>query len=262
DLLKMQPSHGHDQTIVNGISRIGYMTGGKAALWKDEEMAQVFTSKATTFIEQHTATPFFLYFAPHDPHVPRVPNPRFVGRSGLGPRGDVIVQSDWAVGEILGTLERLKLTNRTLVIFTSDNGPVVDDGYQDDAVAKLNGHRPAGPFRGGKYSNFEGGTRVPFIARWPGHVQRGVSDALISHIDLLASFVDLTGQRLAAGDGPDSRQLMSTVLGRSKAGRDHLVEQGSGLALREGRWKYIEPSNRARFNEQTRTEPGNDTVIQ
>ena len=262
DLLKVRPSHGHDQTIVNGISRIGYMTGGKAALWKDEEMAQVFTSKATAFIEQHRATPFFLYFAPHDPHVPRVPNPRFAGRSGLGPRGDVILQIDWAVGEILGALDRLKLTNRTLVIFTSDNGPVVDDGYQDDAAAKLDGHRPAGLFRGGKYSNFEGGTRVPFLARWPGHVKRGSSDALLSHIDLLASFADLTAQRLAAGEGPDSRSLLATFVGQSKRGRDDLVEQGSGLALRLGSWKYIEPSNRPRVNEQTHTELGNDTEPQ
>lgn len=262
DLLKMQPSHGHDQTIVNGISRIGYMTGGKAALWKDEDMAQVFTGKATAFIEQHKDTPFFLYFATHDPHVPRVPNPRFAGRSSLGPRGDVILQTDWAVGEILGALDRLKLTNKTLVIFTSDNGPVIDDGYKDDAVAKLGGHRPAGPFRGGKYSTFEGATRVPFIARWPGHLQRGVSDALVCQIDLLASVAHLTGQPLAAGDGPDSRNLMTTLLGRSKRGRDHLVEQGSGLALRQGRWKYIDPSNRPRLNEQTRTELGNDTVPQ
>src|SRR5206468_10834220 len=127
----------------------------------------------------------------------------------------------------LSTVERWKLTNRTLVICTSTNGPVVDDGYKDEAAAKLDGHRPAGPFRGGKYSNFEGGTRVPFIARWPGHVQRGSSNALFSHIDLLASFADLTAQRLAAGEGPDSRSLLATLVGRSKRGRDDLVEQGS-----------------------------------
>jgi arylsulfatase A-like enzyme len=95
DLLKIHPSHGHDQTIVNGISRIGYMHGGKAALWKDEDMAQVFTTQATGFIEKHKDQPFFLYFAPHDPHVPRVPHPRFVGRTKMGPRGDVIAQCDW-----------------------------------------------------------------------------------------------------------------------------------------------------------------------
>ena len=145
ELLKMHPSHGHDQTIVNGISRIGYMTGGTAALWIDEDMADVFTRRAVSFIEQHRAAPFFLYFAPHDPHVPRVPNARFVGATTMGPRGDAIAQFDWSVGEVLAALDRLKLADNTIVIVTSDNGPVVDDGYKDDAVAKLGTHRPWGP---------------------------------------------------------------------------------------------------------------------
>ena len=261
-LLSVRPSHGHDQTIVNGISRIGYMTGGKAALWKDEDMADVFTGKAVSFIEQHRGKPFFLFFALHDPHVPRVPHPRFAGKTGLGPRGDVIAQADWSVGEILAALDRWKLTDQTLVIVTSDNGPVVDDGYQDDAVAKLSGHRPAGPFRGGKYSNFEGGTRVPFIVRWPGRVKRGVSDALVSQVDLLASFAALTGQKLGPADGPDSQETLSTFLGASSTGRGHLVEQAGVLSVRQGPWKYIEPSNRPRMNVQTNTELGNDTAPQ
>src|SRR5829696_2258798 len=119
DLLKVHPSHGHDQTIVNGLSRIGYMTGGKAALWKDDEMALVFTQQAKHFIERHKNARFFLYFAPHDPHVPRVPNARFRGQTTQGPRGDAIVQSDWSVGEILTSLGELGLAEKTLVIFTS-----------------------------------------------------------------------------------------------------------------------------------------------
>ncbi len=261
-LLSVRPSHGHDQTITNGISRIGYMTGGKAALWKDEDMADVFTGKAVSFIEQHRAEPFFLFFALHDPHVPRVPHPRFAGKSGMGPRGDVIAQADWSVGEILAALDRLKLTTQTLVIVTSDNGPVVDDGYQDDAVAKLGSHRPAGPFRGGKYSNFEGGTRVPFIVRWPGRVGRGVSDALVSQVDFVASFAALLGQKTAAADAPDSLDVMSTLLGASKTGRSHLVEQAGVLSVRQGPWKYIEPSNRPKMNVQTNTELGNDAEPQ
>ena len=260
--LRMSPSHGHDQTIVNGISRIGYMKGGKAALWKDENMADDFTGRAVRFIEQQRARPFFLFFALHDPHVPRVPHPRFAGKTTMGPRGDVIVETDWSVGQILDTLDRLKLTDNTLVIFTSDNGPVVDDGYKDDAVAKLGSHTPSGPFRGGKYSHFEGGTRVPFLVRWPGRVKAGTSDALISQVDFLASFAALVKKPLAAGDGPDSLDTLAALLGTAKAGRAELIEQAGGQALRVGEWKYIEPSKRPKMNVETNTELGNDAVPQ
>src|SRR5450759_3568629 len=197
ELLKMHPSHGHDMTIVNGISRIGYMSGGKSALWVDEDIADVITGKAVKFIENNKNKPFFLYFSTHDIHVPRVPNQRFVGKSGMGPRGDAILQFDWAVGEIMKTLDNLKLSGNTIVILTSDNGPVVDDGYKDQAVELLNGHKPAGPLRGGKYSAFDGGTRVAFIVRWPGKIKPGISNALFSQIDLMASFASLTGQSLS-----------------------------------------------------------------
>ena len=257
ELLRMHPSEGHDQTIVNGISRIGYMSGGEAALWKDEEMATVFTKKAVAFIESHRSAPFFLYFATHEPHVPRVPHPRFVGKTRLGPRGDAIVEADWSVGQILDTLERLKLTSNTIVIFTSDNGPVVDDGYKDDAREKLDGHKPAGRYRGGKYSTFEGGTRVPFIVRWPGRVKRGVSDALVSQVDFLASFAALTKQPLDAEAGPDSLDTLAAFLGTSTQGRESVIEQAGGIALRRGPWKYIEPNKRQPFNAKTNTELGN-----
>ena len=262
ELLKTHPSEGHDQTIVNGISRIGYMTGGRAALWKDEDMADVFTRHALAFIERQRTRPFFLYFAVHDPHVPRVPNPRFVGTTSLGPRGDAIVQADWCAGEILKALDRLNLSNNTLVILTSDNGPVVDDGYKDDAVTKLGTHKPAGPYRGGKYSTFEGGTRVPFIVRWPQRVKPAVSGALVSQVDFVATLAALVGQTLAADDAPDSLPMLPALLGESHTGRLELVEQAGGLALRQGTWKYIEPNNRAKRNEATNTELGNDSVPQ
>ena len=257
DLLRLHPSHGHDQTIVNGISRIGYMSGGRSALWKDEDMADVFTARAVRFLEANRARPFFLFFATHDPHVPRMPHPRFAGATGLGPRGDAIAQLDACVGEILGALDRLALAEQTLVLFTSDNGPVVDDGYRDDAVARLGGHKPAGPFRGGKYSNFEGGTRVPFMLRWPARVKPGVSSALVSQVDLLASLAGLVGQALAPGDAPDSEDVMAALLGASRKGRDTLVEQAGGLSLRHGAWKYIEASDRPAWSRETNTELGN-----
>lgn len=262
DLLKVSPSHGHDMTIVNGISRIGYMTGGTAALWTDEDMADVFTSRAVKFIETNKDRPFFLYFATHDPHVPRVPHPRFVGKTTMGPRGDVMVEADWSVGEVLNALDRLNLTNNTIVLFTSDNGPVIDDGYKDDAVAKLGAHKPSGPFRGGKYSNFEAGTRVPWIVRWPARVKPAVSSAVVSQVDLLASFAALVNQPLAAADAPDSFDVLSALLGTSTTGRTELIEEAGAISLRLGTWKYIEPNSRQKVNVNTNTELGNDSVPQ
>ena len=113
----------------------------------------------------------------------------------MGPRGDAIAQLDWCVGEILETLDRRGLANDTLVIFSSDNGPVVDDGYRDDAVAKLGGHRPAGPLRGGKYSAFEGGTRVPFLVRWPARVKPACRRRSFARSILLASLAALVGRK-------------------------------------------------------------------
>ncbi len=248
ELLKMGLSHGHDGTIVDGISRIGFMTGGHAARWKDEDKADVLTAKAVDFIKQNAARPFFLYFATHDPHVPRVPHPRFVGKSGCGVRGDVVVEFDWCVGEIVATIDKLNLASNTIVVLTSDNGPVLDDGYADRAVADLHSHVPAGGLRGGKYSVYEGGTRVPFILRWSGHVAPGVSDALVSLVDCSASFAALTSQRIPAGDAPDSVNVLPALLGKSKTGRDKLVEHDGAreLGLRDGPWKFIEPDMRAR----------------
>lgn len=262
-LLRMHPSHGHDMAIVNGISRIGYMTGGRGALWKDEDMADVLTAKALQFLERHRQEPFFLYFSTHDIHVPRVPHPRFAGRSGMGPRGDAILQLDWSVGEILGALDRHGLARNTLVIFSSDNGPVIDDGYRDQAVEKLGDHRPAGPWRGGKYSNFEGGTRVPFFVRWPERVKRGAaSGALVSQIDLFASLASLAGARLGESAAPDSFDILPALLGESNQGREHLVEHAGSLSLIAGRWKYIAPGKGAKINRNTNTELGNDPAPQ
>jgi arylsulfatase A-like enzyme len=197
-------------------------------------------------------------FAPHDPHVPRVPHRRFVGATAMGPRGDAIAQLDWSVGEILSALDRLDLARNTLVLFTSDNGPVLDDGYRDDAVEKLGGHVPAAPFRGGKYSNFEGGTRVPFVVRWPARVKPAVSAALISQVDLIASFAALVDRPLSGGDASDAENILPALLGASNTARAVLVEQAGSLSVRQGQWKYIAPSRGPRINPNTKTELGND----
>jgi arylsulfatase A-like enzyme len=239
ELLKMKLSEGHADTIVNGISRIGFMSGGKAALWNDSTMGQTLTQKATGFIEKNRANPFFVYLATHDIHVPRVPNGKFLGTTACGLRCDAIAQLDWTVGQVMATLKANRLEENTLLIFSSDNGPVVDDGYADGSVENLNGHTPANRLRGGKYSIYEGGTRLPFIASWPGRIRPGVSDALISQVDMTASLAGLASAKIPEGSAPDSQNVLPAILGDSKQGREMLVEHSGGIALRQGNWKYI-----------------------
>ena len=250
DQLKLKAAFGHDMTIVNGIGRIGWMTGGKRALWKDEDMADVLTEKVTSFIDQYKDKPFFLYFSLHDPHAPRVPHPRFVGKTELGPRGDVIVQIDWCVEQILAKLDQLKIADNTLIIFSSDNGPVLVDGYSDGAAARNGKHKPAGPWRGGKYGVNEGSTRVPFLLRWPARIKPGVSDALVSQVDFIASFAALTGQKLPDSAAPDSIDILPALLGESKVGRDHFIEQGGRdvTPIRVGSWKAFRSKMPQLFN--------------
>jgi len=241
-LLRTQADEQHAKTIVDGTSRIGYMSGGEAARWTDEEMPDTFLRKAVDFIETFREEEFFLYYATHENHVPRLPHARFRGSSSLGVRGDAIVQMDWGVGILLETLKRHKLLKNTLIIFTSDNGPVLYDGYYDGAIEQNGDHRPSGPWRGGKYSAWEGGTRMPFIVSWPGTIQPGLSDALISQVDLLRSLAALTGAVLPEGRARDSRNLLESLTGTSSIGRDHLVQQGVQMhALRLGDWKYLPP---------------------
>ena len=264
ELLVMTPSHGHDQAIVNGISRIGYMKGGKSALWKDEEIADRITDKAVQFIADNREHPFFLYFGTNDIHVPRVPHARFAGKSGMGPRGDAILSFDYCLGRVMQALDSLGIADNTLLIVSSDNGPVVDDGYNDRAVELLGDHRPWGDFRGGKYSAFEAGTRVPMLVRWPGHTPEGaVSDVLFSHIDIYASLGALCGVSIPEGAAPDSRDHLSTLLGGG-SDREYVVEQNlsNTLSIIVGDWKYIEPSDKMRVNKQTNTEMGNDPMRQ
>jgi arylsulfatase A-like enzyme len=238
--LKMDWSHGHNSAVINGVGRIGYMKGGRKAIWNDETMAETFAKEAVSFIERSKDQPFFLYFATHNVHVPRIPNPKFVGKTTMGPRGDSIAEFDWQVGEVLAALDRLKLTENTLVILTSDNGPVLDDGYKDDAVEKLGTHKPAGPFRGGKYSTFEGGTRMPFLVRWTGRVKPGTTtDAIISQVDFPATFAALAGTSFPKERAPDTRNLLPVLLGETRAGRDHVLEHSGNVAVRAGDWKLI-----------------------
>lgn len=260
ELLKLHPSHGHDMTIVNGISRIGYMTGGNAALWRDEDFADMLLKKANAYITQQKKQPFFLYFSTHDIHVPRIAHERFQGESGFGPRGDVLLQLDWTVGQLESILKKNGLLENTMIIFTSDNGQVIDDGYKDEAVEKLGNHKPNGIYRGGKYSAFEAGTRVPFIVSWPAKMNAGkVNDALFSQVDLYASLANMLQVPVAEGQASDSKNALNVLLNQSNQSREWLVEQSlnSTLSLLTGNWKYIEPSKGPKINKDTNTELGN-----
>jgi arylsulfatase A-like enzyme len=252
--------HGHNYSVHFGIPRIGYQKGGKSAMWNDEEMADLFLQKSLDFIENNKKQPFFLYYALHQPHVPRTPHPRFVGKSGMGPRGDVILEADWCVGEILKKLEAEGLDKNTLIIFSSDNGPVLNDGYYDDAVEKLGNHTPAGGLRGGKYSLYEAGTRIPFLAYWKDTIKPQVSDAMVCQIDFLASFAALVGQQVPL---TDSQNLLNVFLGKTKKGRSNLViESSSRLAFRSGDWVMIPPYKGAAVNKEVNVELGNSTNYQ
>jgi arylsulfatase A-like enzyme len=252
--------HGHNQSIINGIPRIGFMKGGESARWKDIDMADHFLEKAQNYVKEHKDEPFFLYYSMQQPHVPRTPHPRFMGSSGMGPRGDVIVEADWCIGEFMKTLKEEGVLENTLIIFTSDNGPVLNDGYDDDAVEKLGGHTPWGPFRGGKYSLFEAGTRVPFITYWKGKITPSVSDALVSQVDLLASLAELVGSELK---DIDSQKMLDVFMGKTEQGREELIiEATSRTALRKGDWIMIPPYEGPAVNKQVNIELGNSNEYQ
>ena len=243
EMLTLKPTHGHADTLINGVSRIGFMTGGKKARWVDEEMADTYTSKALGFIEQSKDQPFFLYLATHNIHVPRVPNKRFQGTSVAGRRGDSIHELDETVGKVMAKLDELHLSDNTLLIFTSDNGGVMDDGYED--VGSLD-HKCNGVLRGYKGGLYEGGHRLPFVVRWPGKIKPGTeSKALITHLDMCASFAALTGVTIPEGQCRDSINVLPYIMGGSteKPLRETFVPHNGGVqgpfALRSGNWKLI-----------------------
>lgn len=266
ELLRVHPSHGHNQSIVNGISRIGYMRGGKSALWRDQDIQDSIIMHAIRFMEDKTADdkPWFLYLATNDIHVPRDPHERFVGKSGHGPRGDAILEFDWGVGKIMETVRRLGIDENTIVVLSSDNGPVVDDGYKDRAVELLGKHKPSGNYRGGKYSNYEAGTLVPVIFRWKNHIEPAVCSALMSQVDWFASFASMLGVDIPDGAAPDSEDYHETWTGKSDKGRDYYISQNihNNLGIISGDWKLIPASDGPEFDYNTDIEFANSSKDQ
>ena len=259
----------HSCSVINGIGRIGYQWGGKSALWNDETMADEFVHQAKKYIASKKDRPFFLYFASQDIHVPRAPHPRFQGKTSLGKRGDAMVQFDWVTGEIVKTLEEHGLRENTIIVFSSDNGPVYDDGYKDGSTVRQSsqegdgGHDGSGPYRGGKYQIYEGGTRVPFIVSWPAKIKPGTSNALVNHIDFIASFADLLGVELKPNEAVDSRNMLKAFLGEDPVGLPFMPEESfRTLGLRRGPWKYMTSHKEELYNLESDIDEANNVIAQ
>ncbi|MHC4995241.1 MAG: sulfatase family protein [Planctomycetota bacterium] len=223
-----------------GIDQIG---GAEEAhrLYDDEEVGTKIKEKAVEWIHAHKDEPFFLYYSTTNIHHPFTPAPRFKGTSEAGPYGDFIHELDWLVGEIMDALDDAGVADNTLVVFTSDNGGMLNRGGQE---ARRRGHLANGDLLGFKFDAWEGGHRVPFIARWPGKIEAGtVSDALVSNVDLMATFAAITGRSLGKDEAPDSFNLLPALTGKpGTAVRDHLLiapAKRTHLALRQGDWIYI-----------------------
>ena len=260
ELLSMMWHHGHNGSIVNGVPRIGFMKGGEQAKWSDIDMADEFLNQAKHYINKAKEAPFFLFYTLQQPHVPRTPHPRFEGASGMGPRGDAIVEADWCIGELYNHLEENDLLENTIVILSSDNGPVLNDGYYDEAVEKLGNHTPAGKLRGGKYSLFEAGTRVPFITYWKGKIKPAVSGQIVSQIDYLNSIAAIVGSDIRSKDGVD---LSNVLFQNTGDGRSELIlEATSRTAFRSKNWVLIPPYTGPAVSPNVNIEIGNANEYQ
>jgi arylsulfatase A-like enzyme len=231
------------------------MSGAKAAhaLYRDEELATTVSAKSNAWIRDHKDSPFFLYLATPLIHHPFTPGPRFKGTSQCGLYGDFVQEFDWMVGEVMHTLDDLKLADNTLVIFTSDNGGMLNLGGQ--AAWKM-GHHINGDLLGFKFDAWEGGHREPFIARWPGHIEPGsISDQLICHVDMLATLAAVTGYTLKPDDAPDSFNVLPALVGKpSTPIRNFMVfapNKETNLGLRLDHWDYIGAQGGGGWNDKS-----------
>jgi arylsulfatase A-like enzyme len=172
----------------------------------------------------------------------------------MGPRGDAIIEADWCIGELYSHLEKNDLLENSIIILTSDNGPVLNDGYNDYAVEKLGDHTPSGNFRGGKYSLFEAGTRVPFITYWKGKIKPQVSDEIVSQVDFLNSIASLIGSKTRSKDGKELDNLLFKNSGTGR--KDLILEAQTKTALRSQNWILIPPHEGPKMNPNTNIESG------
>lgn len=224
-------------------------------------------TRAVQYIEevatQRPGKPFFLYFTLTSPHFPVVPDPAFLGKSQAGEYGDFVVQTDAVVGQVLEALQRTGVADQTLVIFTSDNGPEVTGEVKPGVYDRLRqyGHASSGPLRGAKRDLWEGGHRVPFLARWPGKIPPGtVSDETICHVDLLATVARVLGVSLPEQAGEDSFDILPALLGQplQHSLRPCTIHHSASgrWAIRQGDWVLIDaPTGDDNGGPQRRGEP-------
>jgi arylsulfatase A-like enzyme len=231
--------------------------GGIAPGFRHEEVLPLFTRKSVEYIESRRGKPdpFFLYFAPPAPHTPWAPAEKFKGTSGAGLYGDYAAEVDDSVGQVLKALDRAGLAENTLVFFTSDNGPV---WYEVDAQ-KFE-HRSAYIFRGMKGDAWEGGHRMPFIARWPGYIKPGTSSGqTICFTDMLATFAGVTQQKLPDDAGEDSFDISPLLTGEKPDAPVHqttlIVSSAGVVSIREGDWKLIPQLGSGGFSKPARIKP-------
>lgn len=225
------------------------VNGAMAPGWRFEEILPTLAAKAAAYIDQRAETghPFFLFFALTTPHHPFTPSERFAGKSGISAIGDLVMETDWALGEVMTALERNGLAGNTLVIFCADNGHI---GRFVEPFQQA-GHRVSGPFRGYKASIWEGGHRVPFVARWPGLVKPGSQCAqLISLNDCMATCAEITGVQLPANAAEDSFSLMPLLKGEDRPIRAAVVSHSADgiFAIQRGEWKLIAGRQVALYN--------------
>jgi len=223
----------------NPIQGAFWREGPVAPDFKHIEVTPRFTSEAVKVIETHgtkkSGKPLFLYLALPSPHTPWLPTKEFVGKSGAGMYGDFTMQVDSVVGRVLGALDKADMTDNTLVIFSSDNGPV---WYAKD-IEKF-GHASVGPLRGIKASAWEGGHRVPFIVRWPARIKAGaVNRHTIAFADVFATFAALVGQKVAPGAAVDSVSFLDQLLGQAVKGQQRPPILHDKKVIRDGKWKLI-----------------------
>jgi arylsulfatase A-like enzyme len=234
-------ARGPEQDHWNRIQGPFWREGGISPGLAHEDVLPRFREEAVSYLErqgrEQDDNPFFLYLALPAPHTPWLPLEEYEGTSGAGMYGDFTVQVDDMVGDVMKALDRLDMAEDTLVIFTSDNGPT----WYDKDVERWD-HRSTGPYRGMKGGAWEGGHRMPFIARWPGHVPEGAtSDQLLSFTDFMATFAAITGQELSANEAPDSENLLPAFLGEASEPlrQTFVVDAGGTVGLRVGDWKFI-----------------------